>query len=267
MTGKMSRKIFRHVIILLMNSKIEISLEGLNPVVSDRIRFFIGDILKEYAENTHSIHIVGSAVTPDFNENTSDINSVIILNKMSLDFIEFLAPLGKRYGKKRIAAPLIMTPEYIQKSLDVFPIEFHDFRLIHKTIAGEDILKGLQIKKENLRLQCEREIKARLVGLIQGYISSAGDRELITTLLIRSFTGCIPLFRAIIFLLGKEPPVMRADVIGIFQEIAADSSVYEELMLLRNKQIKPSKSDLDHIFERYNNSLEKIGKIIDELRA
>lgn len=243
-----------------------INFEGLNPVVSDRIRPFLEDILKEYAENIHSIHIVGSAVTPDFNEKTSDINSVIILNEINFNFVEFLAPLGKKYGKQRIAAPLIMTPEYIQDSLDVFPIEFHDFRLIHKTIAGEDILKVLLIKKENLRLQCEREIKARLIGLIQGYISSAGDRELIATLLIKAFTGCIPIFRAIIFLLGKEPPILRADVIKAFQEIAADSSVYEKLTLLRNKQIKPSKTELNHIFDHYHKSLKKIGKIIDELQ-
>lgn len=250
-----------------MNLDTGINLEGLNPVVSDRIRPLIEEILRKYAENIHSIHIVGSAVTPDFNKNTSDINSVIILDKVGLDFLEFLARLGKRYGKKKIAAPLIMTMEYIEKSLDVFPVEFHDFRLIHKTIAGEDVLKGLPIKKENLRLQCEREIKARQIGLIQGYISSTGDRESITTLLIRSFTGCIPLLRAIIFLLGKEPPVLRADVIKTFQEIAADSSVYEELTMLRNKQIKPSSSELNHIFDRYYKSLEKISKIIDDLRS
>lgn len=246
----------------------ELNLKGLNPVVAERIRPFFDDIIRECGENIHSIHIVGSAVTPDFNEKTSDVNSVIVFNKMSLDFIKFLAPLGKKYGKKRIAAPLIMTHEYIHRSLDVFPVEFHDFRLIHKTIAGEDILKALQIKKENLRLQCEREIKARLIGLIQGYISSAGDRELIATLLIRSFTGCVPLFRAIIFLMGKEPPVLRAEVIKTFQGIAAsDSDVFERLMLLRNRQIKPSKEQLNSIFEQYHMAIERIGKIIDEFQS
>lgn len=244
----------------------DINLRGLNPVVSNRIRPFIDEILKEYSEIIHSIHIVGSAVTPDFNEKTSDLNSLIILNRMSLDFIEFLAPLGKRYGKKRIVPPLIMTEEYIQNSLDVFPIEFHDFRLIHETIIGEDILKGLLIKKENLRLQCEREIKARLIGLVQGYISSAGDKKLITSMLIKTFTGCIPLFRAVIYLLGKEPPVLRADVIKTFQEIAADSPVYEDLLLIRNRQIRPTKSELNHIFEQYHDLLRKISKVIDELR-
>lgn len=244
---------------------IEINLEGLNTIVSERIRPFFEDILAKSTSNIHSIHIVGSAVTPDFNKDRSDINSLIILNKTSLEFIEFLAPLGKRYGKKRIAAPLIMTEEYLHRSLDVFPVEFHDFRLIHKTIAGEDILKGLQIKKENLRLQCEREIKARLLGLIQGYISSAGDRELITSTLIRSFTGCIPLLRAIIFLLGNEPPVLRADVIKAFKEVSVDFSVFEEMVLLRNKQIKPSIRELNRLFEQYHDSLEELSKIIDEL--
>lgn len=246
---------------------IEINLGGLNPLVSEKIEPFFRDILKRYADNLHSIHIIGSAVTPDFNKDRSDINSLIILNKMNLEFIEFLAPLGRKYGKKRIAAPLIMTEEYLRRSLDVFPVEFYDFRLIHKTIAGEDILKGLQINKENLRLQCEREIKARLLGLIQGYISSAGDKELITSTLIRSFTGCIPLLRATIYLLGKESPVLRADVIKAFKEISVEFRVFEEMSLLRNKEIKPSIKELDHIFERYLNALEGLGKIIDELHS
>ncbi|MCL5062655.1 MAG: hypothetical protein M0Z70_00475 [Nitrospiraceae bacterium] len=246
----------------------DIKLEELNPVVSNRIMPFVEDILKGYDENIHSIHIVGSAVTPDFNEKTSDINSVIILSEINLNFVEFLAPFGKRYGKHRIAAPLIMTPEYIQGSLDVFPIEFHDFRLIHKTVVGEDVLSGLQIKREYLRLQCEREAKIKLIGLRQGYISSSGDKELIATLLVRSFTGCIPLFRAIIHLLGKEPPIIRHDVIETFQGIAAaDSDIFEKLMLLRNKQIKPSREELNSIFEQYYRAIERIVKIIDELQS
>lgn len=249
-----------------MDAPISIDVEGLTPIVSERIRPFFGEILTAYGKEIHSLHIVGSAVTADFNEDISDINSLIILNKMSLDFIEFLAPLGKRYGKKRIAAPLLMTVEYLQRSLDVFPVEFHDFRLIHKTIAGEDIIKGLQINKENLRLQCEREIKVRLIGLIQGYISSAGETKLIASILIRSFTGCIPLLRAILYLLDKEPPILRADVIKAFQEVSSNFSVFGELSLLRNRQIKPSIRELNRIFEQYHNSLEEIGKILDELQ-
>ena len=58
-----------------------------------------------------------------------------------------------------ISAPLIMTPDYIQKSLDVFPVEFLNFRLIHHTLLGKDILGELEIDRGNMQRQCEREIK------------------------------------------------------------------------------------------------------------
>ena len=245
-----------------------LDLKGLPPIIADRITPFFSEILKQHSNNIHSINIVGSAVTPDFNEKTSDINSLIILNEMDLNFIRFLSSIGKKYIKKKIASPLVMTNQYIEESLDVFPIEFHDFRLIHQTITGVDILSGLNINNEHLRLQCEREAKIKFISLRQGYISSLGDKELIISLLIKSFTGCIPLFRAIIFLSGKEPPVIRSHVIKTIQEITSpQSDVFEKLLLLRNRLLKPSIEELEQIFEQYYMVLEKTGFLVDSLQA
>jgi hypothetical protein len=55
----------------------------------------LDDMLREHASNIHSIHIVGSAVISDYNENVSDINSLVLLRDMDLRFLSFLAPLGK----------------------------------------------------------------------------------------------------------------------------------------------------------------------------
>jgi hypothetical protein len=66
---------------------------------------------------------------------------------MDLKFLKFLAPLGKKFGRKRIAAPLIMTPEYIDTSLDVFPIEFFNIQQLHLTVYGDDIWLDLNNKK------------------------------------------------------------------------------------------------------------------------
>jgi hypothetical protein len=110
-----------------------INLAEIPPVVAEKIHPFIEEILHGHSSNIHSYHIVGSAVIPDYNERLSDINSVIVLHNMDLKFITYLAPFGKKYGKKRIAAPLVMTQEYIRNSQDAFPIEFLDFKLIHKT--------------------------------------------------------------------------------------------------------------------------------------
>lgn len=250
---------------IMMNT---IDRAGLNAVVSEKITPMIEDLLREHASNLHSFHVVGSAVVPDYNEKLSDINSVVVLHNMDLRFIEFLAPLGKKYGKKRIAAPLVMTPEYILGSLDAFPVEFLDFKLIHRTVYGSDILNDLAITKPNLRLQCEREIKTKLIGLRQGYLSSLGKREHLAAALVRSFTGSMALFRAVITLLGGEPPVPRAEVIKAFGIAAKiDTGIFGRMLALKTGQIRPSEQELQAMFEQYYHALEAAATLIDSLHV
>jgi hypothetical protein len=245
-----------------------LDVSGLNPAVAGKITPMVEDLLREHASNIHSFHLVGSAVIPDYNEKLSDINSVLVLRTMDLRVLTFLAPLGKKYGKKRIAAPLVMTPEYIDSSLDAFPVEFLDFKNIHKTVYGQDLLRDLQVTMPNLRLQCEREIKIKLIGLRQGYLSSLGKKEDIAAVLVRSFTGSMSLFRAIISLLGKDPPIARAEVITMLGSAAGiKTDVFNKLLMLKLNLLKPSEQELASFFERYYNTLESMGTIIDDLHV
>ncbi len=242
--------------------------EGIDPTVSERMLPFAEDILREAAGNLHSFHIVGSALTADFDRKTSDINSVVVLREMDLGFIEALAPLGRKYRKKGVAAPLIMTPQYIMDSLDVFPIEFFNFRLIHHTVFGDDILEGLEIEDRHLRLQCEREIKTKLIWLRQGYISSLGDRKLLSERLSESITGYVPLFRAIIHLLGKEPPLRSRDVVVMLEETASvETGIFEKVLRLKRGELTLTKDELKSFFEEYYTATERTGKIVNDLDA
>jgi hypothetical protein len=245
-----------------------LNFSGLNPAVVKKISPMIEDLLRVHEANMHSIHIVGSAVLQDYDEKLSDINSLVLLHDMDLRFITYLAPLGKKYGKKRIAAPLVMTPEYVNRSLDAFPVEFLDFKLIHRTIYGPDMLQDLPIAAPELRLQCEREIKTKLINVRQGYISSLGEKEQLAAALVRSITGSMALFRAIIMLLGKEPPIQRMDVIhAVVHAAKLDTDVFEKLLQLKTNVIKPSEQELHVFFEHYYRALESLGKIIDDLHA
>jgi hypothetical protein len=244
---------------------LELTMERLSTVVAQKIKPFIDELTNTYTENIHSIHIVGSAVTEDFNEKTSDINSVFVLKQMDLKFIELLAPYGKRYKKKGIAAPLIMTPEYINNSLDVFPIEFLDFKHIHETLYGEDIWNNIDIKMDDLRHQCEREVKSKLIGLRQGYISSQGDKKLLVERFSASINGYMPLFRGIIFLMGKEMPIKKYDVISeLSLSTGVNTDIFKKVLSIKKGTLKPKPEELDTVFEEYYEATEKIGVLIDE---
>ena len=245
-----------------------IRLEGLNPVASKKIRPFLEEALQRYPENIHSIHVIGSATTGDFDEKGSDVNSVFVLKEMDLGFLEVIAPLGRKYSKQRVAAPLIMTPEYIARSLDVFPIEFLNIKLMHVTVLGEDIFRDIEIHRHDLRHQCEREIKVKLIALRQGYISSMGDRKMLTEGLIRSISDYIPMFRGIILLLGQEPPVRQDEVISALAHVTGiDTSVFTKVLRTKRQQAKLSSEELRAIFEDYYKATEALGKVVDEITA
>jgi hypothetical protein len=246
----------------------DLDLDKLKHGASERIKPFLEEVLSKDKGKIHSIHITGSSITDDFDPKVSDVNSIFVLKEMDLKFLELLAPLGKKYGRHKVAAPLIMTPEYIRRSLDVFPIEFLNFKLIHATVLGEDILEKIEINRMDLRHQCERELKVKLIWLRQGYISSAGNRKLLTEGFVSSISGYIPLFRSIIVLLGKEPPVRQAEVIASLAEASGiNTGVFSRVLREKHEKIKLTLEELNSIFEDYYTATEKLGKIVDEINS
>ncbi len=241
---------------------------NLKDEINKRFKPFLDEVLNSYNDNIHSISIFGSALTEDYNPKTSDINSVFVLNKMDLKFLERFAPLGKKYGKKRIASPLIMTPEYIESSLDVFPVEFFNLKLLHLTVYGADIFQDLEIRKADLRHQCERELKSRLIGLRQGYLSSLGNRKILIRSFVDSFSGYIPLFRGIIYLLGQKAPENSTDVLAMLQDVAGiNTGAFQMVLNIKAKSIKPTADKLNTIFEEYYKAIENLGDITNEIQV
>jgi hypothetical protein len=236
--------------------------------VKERFDPFMTDMLSMEKDNVHSIYITGSALTADYNPGRSDINSVLMLNRMDLKLVECYAPLGKKYGKKGVAAPLIMTPAYIGSSADVFPMEFFNIKLLHACVYGTDFFVDLNFADSDLRHQCERELKSRLVGLRQGFIAAAGDRKLLANEFVRSFSGYIPLFRAVIRLLGDDPPLTGGDVLKALEKVSGVAM--DGFRTVMNEKRKPGKLSSDQligIFEQYYTAVEKLGDIIDALET
>ncbi len=245
----------------------DFTLDTLKPAAAKKIKPFLEEILGKYREKIHSIHVTGTAITDDFDEKISDVNSIFVLKEMDVKFLELLAPLGKKYGKQKVSAPLIMTPDYIKTSLDVFPIEFLNFKIIHSTVFGEDIFADMEINKMDLRHQCERELKVKLIWLRQGYISSQGNRKILTEGFVNSVAGYIPLFRGIIFLLGEEPPVKHSEVITVLSRAAKiNTDVFAKVLKEKYEKVKLSIEELNTIFEDYYAATEKLGKIVDEIK-
>ncbi len=211
-----------------------------------------------------SVYVVGSVLTPDFRPDRSDINSLVVVADINLKLLDFFVSLGKKHKDGGVAAPVLMTPEYITSSLDVFPIEFLNFREIHQTVFGDDVLAALQINPEHLRLQCEREVKSKLLWLHQGYISALGDRSFLVRRLLDSITGFFPVLRAILFLGGRGMPLACHDIVTALQDfIGLDADVFETVFQLKNRDKIPGESELADCFARYYEATKRLVEHVD----
>ena len=239
---------------------------GLKPDISDRFKLFLDDVLSHHQDKIHSVYVVGSALTHDYDQKISDINSVFVLHEMDLDFLDLLAPLGKKYGKKGIAAPLIMTPKYIDESVDVFPIEFLNIKLLHHTVSGDDIFKALDIPKSYLRRQCERELKAKLIGLRQGYIAAAGEQKTFFKGLVESYSGYMPLFKAVIVLLGKDAPQTNREILSVLEEVSGiKTAAFMQVLMYKQRKTKSTFDKLNLVFKNYYRIVEQLGDMVNAL--
>jgi hypothetical protein len=241
-------------------------LDRLAPAVRAQAAPFLEDLVRVAGADLHSLHVVGSAVTPDWTEGRSDINTLLVLRAMNLAVLEAIAPLGKRRRRSGIAPPLVMEAAYIASSLDVFPMEFFEMRLIHETVSGEDTLAGLVIDPADMRRQCEREIKSRLIGLRQAYLRALGEPRDLAAALAKFVTGYQPLARGILSLLGREVPVRRAEVFAALAAAAGrDAGVFIEMLALKEGRAKPDAEAVRALFERCHHATEQLGRTVDAL--
>ena len=213
-----------------------------------------------------SITLVGSALGDDFVPKKSDINSVFVLDKMDFEVIKTLAQLGKKYKKHGVAAPLLMTPDYIQSSTDVFPVEFLSFKVLHQTVLGDDPFVDLDIKLTDLRHQCERDLKAKLIGLRQGYLATLGDAKFLLQHMQDLLPAMLPIFRAFLLLNGQTPqPDFTQTIENLQGTISVDLSVFGDLLAMRRGKQTLPKTSAYEVFERFYQTTDQLGRICDEM--
>lgn len=247
-----------------------LKLDGLRAEVAAAIHPFFEEILMGYGGRVDSLYVVGSAITPDFDSKRSDVNSVVCLKKMNLEVLDFVAQLGPRFGKKRVRAPLVMTPWYVEKSRDVFPIELLELRTLHCLCFGEDRFSPIRVSLTDLRHECERELKSTLVRLRQGYLAAAGEAEAIADLLAPSLGTVLPLFRALLVLSGVEAAAAqagtKADIVKqVGEAMKVDVAPVRDVLALRAADDTPTRDYLVGLFRALYSLVDSLADKVDQM--
>ncbi len=241
-------------------------LQSLPEKVREIVEPYAKSMLELHGDNLDSIVVYGSSTGKDFIRGKSNINLLLVFKKLDLPDLKQSLKLVAKGRKKGIIAPLFLTETHIKTSTDVFPIEFLEMKENHLTIYGCDLLKDLDISEGNIRLQCEQQLKGKLIRLRQSYLEIGLKRKGIEALLNESLTSLIPVFRNMMRLKGAEIPLAKDEVISkVASEFSVDGNVFLSILRDKSGDEKIGGTEAHEFLGKYLEEIRKLAVAVDKL--
>ena len=224
------------------------------------------DYRKVFKDDLVSIILYGSGAGSDFNPQTSDLNFLIILSEEAIDHLDWAIDTVSRWRKRNVAIPLFMTQSYIQSSLESYPLEFLNIKKSYIHVYGKDVLKDISIQPHDLRLQCEREIKGKLLLLREGFLETEGKQKRIAELIKASITAFLSIFSGLLHLKGCEIPEARREIIrAVTKEIPIEKEIFMKCLDIKQGKASYTSSEITNLFTAYMIEVRKLWEFVDTM--
>jgi hypothetical protein len=191
---------------------------------------------------------------------------LIVLTDLEPATLRAAAAPVRWWLKRTHVWPRLFTRELITRSVDVFPIELLDIAQRRRVLFGDDPFAGVVVDPVPLRMQCERELREKLMRLREGYIEAhihrGGDQ--LRELLAASFAPFARIFRACLSLMKVPlPPTDRAVIATLCDWLELEREPFFEVeRLARGEDIE---GDLEAVFVAYYGALSSTEARIDRL--
>lgn len=242
------------------------NLDKLDIQAKKAIEPYLRELLKIHQDNVVSVLVCGSAAGADYVPGISNITLLVVLEKLEFQDLQKSLKLVSGGINKKIAAPLFLTRKHMESSTDVFPIEFLEMKESHLLLYGEDLLGPLEINPANIRLFCEEQIKGKLIRIRQAYLEIGLKRKGIEALLKESLASLTPVFRNLIRLKGRTPPLEKQEIyIQVCAEFDLDRNVFLAILRDTKNDEKIDAQDVEVFFERYIAQIQKLAVAVDQL--
>lgn len=199
------------------------SLDRLSPAVREPVRRYAEQVAELAGPQGLGLTLYGAIAAGTFDAARHVIHNVLVLETVDLDLVRRLGSELSHHHVSRIAPPLVLTPAYIQASLDTFPLELIEIQQQHATLWGEDHFAGLQFDNSHIRLQCERELKVMLLATRQTVLHAAGQEKKITAAAQHAGDGVLRTLRGLLWLQGQRTAQPASQVIEQIEKLVSRS--------------------------------------------
>jgi hypothetical protein len=236
------------------------------PEILTAARQWLAPVRSALGPEFLSAYLTGSVLTQGFDPRHSHVNLAIIARALAVDVLDAVARAVPRGGRPPHVEPLFLTRGQIEKSLDVFPIEWLEMQERHLLLEGEDVLDALEVPRTWLRLQCEHELRGKHIQMRQAYVLLAGRPAELRRALHASASSFAALFRTLLRLRGETPPAESQRVIERVAELfELDAQGLLSAHLVRYTSRRHRPAEILPLYQRFLVEIDRLITAIDGL--
>jgi hypothetical protein len=229
---------------------------------------WLAPVRERLADDFLSAYLTGGAMNPGFDPTKRHINVLVVTRELPIGKLDGLAAAIPHSQRPPHIDPMFMTMQQVQRSLDVFPIEWLDLKERHWRLEGVDLFDSLEVPQTYLRLQIEQELRGKHLRLKQEYLTGAAHPERLHAALARLASGFHTLFRSLIRLHGEAPPPSLERVIVRVAEIHdLDAAALQGAHKLRALRKHPGADETRAIYKAFLTQVERLTGAVDALRV
>lgn len=209
-----------------------------------------------------AVVLYGPAARGEVANGATELHILVVLSDLELSSLAKAGEPLARWVKRGLPVPRLFSPTTLGEAADVFPIELGDIAERHVLLHGDDPLPSMPaLDREHLRLQCERELREKMMRLEEAYALARARGEDLRKLVATSFPAFAMIFRGCLRLHGDPVPEGGLAAAEAFcRKAGIDAEPFRAAA--RARQEKGALADAD--FAKYHGALERAIDAIDK---
>lgn len=218
--------------------------------------------------NLASVVLYGSAADGEFHPEYSDLNLLCLLRDASFNALSKLSGAMDWWHHKNHHPPMVLTPEELKSSADVFSIEFIDIKQRYRVLFGEDLLRALTVPMTHHREQVEYELREKLFLLRQHVLLALDDEKRLWDVMLHSLSSFTTLFRHVLIEMGGQGQKHSRDALAeLSQKLKFDDLAFLQLLDVRARKIDRWELRPRDVAGRYLQAIEQVATAVDRMQG
>lgn len=214
-------------------------------------------------DNLVSLVVFGETIADGGAALGGPVEAMIVLREIDVVTLNQLRRVVLDARRELELAPLVLTPNDLERSTDVFPVKFQTMKWRHRRLCGEDLLSALEIDREHLRLRAEQEIKNLLFRLRRFYIERSHRGELLEVTLARGVESLLRNLAVLLYLKTGEALDAEATAARAAADLGIPAKPLTGALALGSDA---AQEDLPALYDDFMAAVERAADLVDRYK-